>query len=228
LFHHFVHQNGSVDASTFWGACGAIRRDIFLEIGGYNEAYRSIEDIELGYRLTAAFHKIRLLPDLQVKHLKHWDTLSLIKSDVLDRAAPWTELIWNQIFQQRERVAKDLNLGWQYQASLIASFGLVASTVALVFTGWALALATICGGTFILLQLPFFRFFHQKRGIRFALQALIWRFGYDLYSGAGFCYGSFRFANGCARKLMSAALVKLDSHQPAGDVSVRPIKLTAD
>ncbi|HKU51689.1 MAG TPA: glycosyltransferase family 2 protein, partial [Nitrospira sp.] len=27
LLHHYVHQNGREDASTFWGACGAIRRD---------------------------------------------------------------------------------------------------------------------------------------------------------------------------------------------------------
>ena len=26
LFHHYVHQHGCAEASTFWGACGAIRR----------------------------------------------------------------------------------------------------------------------------------------------------------------------------------------------------------
>src|SRR4051812_30844664 len=90
LFHHFVHQNGCGEASTFWGACGAIRREIFLEVGGYDENYERpcIEDIELGYRLTAASHRIRLISDLQVKHLKRWDAVSLIKSDMLDRAAP--------------------------------------------------------------------------------------------------------------------------------------------
>ncbi len=49
LFHHFVHQRGSAEASTFWVACGAIRRDVFLEFGGFNQTYGrpSIEDIEL-------------------------------------------------------------------------------------------------------------------------------------------------------------------------------------
>src|SRR5687767_14377667 len=30
LFHHFVHQQSSIEANTFWAGCGAIRRDKFL------------------------------------------------------------------------------------------------------------------------------------------------------------------------------------------------------
>ena len=75
LFHHHVHQTGREEASTFWAACGAIRRGVFLALGGFDERYRepSIEDIELGYRLTQAGHRVRLRKTLQVKHLKHWD-----------------------------------------------------------------------------------------------------------------------------------------------------------
>ena len=213
LFHHFVHQNGSREASTFWGACGAIRREIFLEMGGYDETYDrpSIEDIEFGYRLIAVSHKIRLLPDLQVKHLKRWDTPSLVKSDVMDRAAPWTELIWNQIIRQKKKVTNDLNLGSKYRASLVISFLLIASAIGMFFTVWSLPLLLFCAGFFLVLQVPFFRFFRQKRGAQFALQALGWRFGYDLYSGLGFCYGSFRFANASTRKILSQAFARLDS-----------------
>lgn len=213
LFHHFVHQHGSDEASTFWGACGAIRRDVFFEMGGYDQTYDrpSIEDIELGYRLTAASYKIRLLPDLQVKHLKRWDTSSLIKSDMLDRAAPWTELIWNQVVRHKKRVSNDLNIGSRYRASLVISFLLIAFALGLFFTFWTLPLIALCICFFLVLQIPFFRFFRQKRGSQFAFQALAWRFGYDLYSGLGFCYGSFRFANASTRKVLSQAFAKLDS-----------------
>ena len=53
LLHHFTHQCANTNASTFWGACGAIRRDVFISSGGFNESYTlpCIEDIELGYRL---------------------------------------------------------------------------------------------------------------------------------------------------------------------------------
>jgi len=81
LLHHYVHQTGNPEASTFWGGCGAIRRSVFLGIGGF-DAERfprpSIEDIELGYRLCAAGHRVRLDRDLQWAHLKRWRLLSLI------------------------------------------------------------------------------------------------------------------------------------------------------
>jgi glycosyltransferase involved in cell wall biosynthesis len=213
LFHHYVHQHGAAEASTFWGACGAIRREIFLEVGGFDQTYErpSIEDIELGYRLKAASHRIRLFPDLQVKHMKRWDARSLIKTDIFDRATPWTELIWNHFIRQKPRVLNDLNLGLTYRLSLIVSFFLVVAAVGAFFTLWTLLLVLLFGVLFILLQIPFFRFFRTNRGLQFAFRALAWRFGYDIYSGLGFCYGSLRFANSSTRKILSQAFAKLDA-----------------
>ena len=80
LLHHYVHQQGSfVDdarpARTFWTGCGAIRRQVFLDLGGFDpQLYRrpAIEDIELGYRLTRAGCRIDLARDIQATHLKRW------------------------------------------------------------------------------------------------------------------------------------------------------------
>ena len=91
LLHHYVHQQGEfVDdarpAHTFWTGCGAIRRSVFLEIGGFDPAlYRrpAIEDIELGYRLSRSGHRVLLCRDVQATHLKKW-TLRLRSS------ARWT------------------------------------------------------------------------------------------------------------------------------------------
>ncbi len=95
LMHHFVHQSGQEAASTFWSGCGAIRRSVFEQYSGFSEDYRrpAIEDIELGYRLTADGRKILLDKDLQVKHLKAWSFWRLLKTDIFDRGIPWTELI---------------------------------------------------------------------------------------------------------------------------------------
>ena len=50
-----------------------------------------------------------------------------------------------------------------------------------------------------------------RRGRRFAFRALAWRFGYDIYSALGFCYGSLRFAKSSTQKIFSEAFAKLDA-----------------
>lgn len=49
LMHRYYHQTARRTAKTFWAGCGAVRADMFLEVGGFDvETYRvpSIEDIE--------------------------------------------------------------------------------------------------------------------------------------------------------------------------------------
>ena len=55
LLHSHAHHRSGGDAATFWTGCGAIRRQRFLELGGFNESLNrpSIEDVELGLRLHA-------------------------------------------------------------------------------------------------------------------------------------------------------------------------------
>ena len=113
LAHHRVHQTANREASTFWGACGAIKRGIFFKIGGFNEKYclrrgtsapGTVEDIELGYRLRKAGYPIELVKELKVKHLKRWTLSSLLKADILYRAVPWSRLILRE-----GRFLNDLN-----------------------------------------------------------------------------------------------------------------------
>ena len=36
LVHHFYHHRGRTGSSYFWAGCGAIRRQAFLEMGGFD------------------------------------------------------------------------------------------------------------------------------------------------------------------------------------------------
>lgn len=96
LSHHFVHQTADEITNTFWGACGAVRKAVFEEVGGFDaQKYNRpcIEDIELGYRITAKGYLIKIVKDIQVKHLKKWTLYSFLKTDLVDRAIPWTHLL---------------------------------------------------------------------------------------------------------------------------------------
>ncbi len=89
MFHHFNHQHSSNEAFTFWSGCGAIHKKVFKEMGGFDQSAFFVEDIELGYRIRKKGYRILLDKDLQVKHLKHWGFLSLLHSDIFQRAIPW-------------------------------------------------------------------------------------------------------------------------------------------
>jgi GT2 family glycosyltransferase len=95
LYHHWNHQSGNEEASTFWTGCGAIRRSVFLDMGGFSREFErpSIEDIELGYRLRQAGHRVRLLKNMLGTHLKQWSFVDMMRTDVLRRGAPWVALL---------------------------------------------------------------------------------------------------------------------------------------
>ncbi|RUR81859.1 glycosyltransferase [Chlorogloeopsis fritschii PCC 9212] len=190
LFHHYTHQTAKEEAFTFWGACGAIRREIFLGLGGFDESYRrpSIEDIELGYRLKNAGYKIRLCKDLQVKHLKYWGIVSLLKAEIFYRALPWTELIWRD-----RQLSNDLNLGLNSRLSVILTYGLVISLLAAWWSPGFLAVAFVLGFLLFVLNLQVYRFFHHKRGFWFALRVIPWHWLYYLYGGLAFVIGTARY-----------------------------------
>ncbi len=186
LLHHFVHQTAYEDASTFWGACGVIRRQAFLNIGGFNERYRfpSIEDIELGYRLKAKGFKIRLCKDLQVKHLKHWTFRSILLTDIFNRALPWTILLL-----QQQHVPNDLNLKTSCRLSVVAVYTvLVLLLVGLYYPN---LVVHIIWPSLVLISLNFsvYQFFYRKRGLSFALRVIPWHWLFYLYSGFAFGVG---------------------------------------
>lgn len=96
LLHHYTHMTHAGDATTFWAGCGAVSRDAFLRVGGFDERrFRrpQIEDIELGYRLSAHGYRIVLQPAIQATHLKHWSLWRMVRTDFNDRAVPWMRLL---------------------------------------------------------------------------------------------------------------------------------------
>lgn len=212
LLHHYVHQKGSTEASTFWGACGAMKRDVFLKFGGFAEYYTraSIEDIELGYRLTVAKHRIRLAKDLQIKHLKRWEPVSLVKTEIFLRAKPWTRLLWKQMWFDG-KVMSDLNLDSAHRISLITSALIVVTLIAGFYLPWFFVAPPLLFGLFLFLNRPVLRFFYQKRGLGFAAAAAGWRFIYDLYSWVGFCYGTTDSARVAVLRLTQFTFSRIDA-----------------
>ena len=148
LMHAFVHQTGAKRASTFWSGCGAIRRHVFLEHSGFSVEYRrpAIEDIELGYRLNRAGCKILLDREILVTHLKKWTFWGLVKTDIMDRGIPWTELTLRD-----HHMPNDLNLQVSQRISVALVFILVVLSAYVTLRSGAYLIAPLLVIVFLML-----------------------------------------------------------------------------
>ena len=192
LLHHHTHQMADRNAGTFWGACGAIRSGAFRALGGFDESYRHpcIEDIELGYRLTAAGHRIALDRTLTVCHLKRWRLGNLIHTDLLRRAVPWARLNF-----ERRTWIRDLTLSPRNRWSVFAVAASLASMGGAVLEP-RLLWVSACAMSFLLyLNLGFYRLLRRKRGSWFAIRALPIHVIHFLICGTGFFLGWLLYAS---------------------------------
>jgi GT2 family glycosyltransferase len=157
LLHHHVHHRGAGPAETFWTGLGAIRREVFADLGGFDEArYRhaSIEDIELGVRLRRRGHRILLDPTIQGTHLKAWTLGSMVRTDFARRGVPWVAL---QVRDRRASAA--LNLGWRHRVSALACVVALSAV-----SRRRLAPAAAAMGAFVGLNLAFYRLLWRRGG----------------------------------------------------------------
>lgn len=188
LFHHYIHQTSQEDATTFWTGCGAIKKEVFLKIGGFNEQCRMMEDIELGYKLKASNYKILLLKHLVVTHLKNYNFANLLKSDFFDRAIPWTILMLS-----RKQFTSDLNLKITHKLSPFVLMLMILSIFLAYKSSFFLLGVPIFLLCFLIMNLDFYKFYFYKRGLAFTLKVAPLHFLYYFYSSLGFIIGHYLY-----------------------------------
>jgi GT2 family glycosyltransferase len=186
LLHHAVHHGSAGEVVTFWAGLGAIRRTTFLATGGFDAARYprpSIEDIDLGMRLAASGARIVLDPAIQGTHLKSWSLGAMLRTDLLDRAAPWVALLLRQ-----GSVPSTLNLGWRHRlssAALLVGIGGLATRRIPVAVGGAVA--------FVALNSSFYKLVAHKRGPRQAVVGVALHAAHHLAGMAAVPLGVIRF-----------------------------------
>ena len=181
LMHSFHHQHGKRRTTVFWGACGAIRKAVFFAVGGFDDTYKrpSIEDIELGSRLNRHGALIELHPEVQVKHLKQWTLAGMIRTDVLDRAIPWTRLILRD-----GEMPNDLNV------KLSQRFCVALMMAAPISMAIDWGLAALCLWTAVVINWRFYFFLGENWGWSRAMRAVPLHLAYFFYSGIGMGIGT--------------------------------------
>lgn len=186
LVHHYYHQRAREEARTFWSGCGAVRRERFLAVGGFDvEKYKypSIEDIELGHRLISARGRVRLRRDVQCTHLKVWRFGNLVHTEIFRRAIPWSRLILTS-----SGMPDDLNTGPAEQIRAVLA-GVLLISLLLAVPGilpWWTPIVAL--GVVAAVNREIVVLFYRRRGFWFACGALLFHQIYYLYSAGAFLF----------------------------------------
>jgi len=192
LHHHFHHGQMRRRVSTFWTGCGAVRKHVFQSCGGFRRLSH-VYDIDLGYRMRRAGFMVEVVPGIQVTHHKRYTFGSLVVSDLLNRAVPWTRLMLeHRVFQN------DLNTRGSQVASVLCLYaGLLG---AFLFQPLSAKILGLCAGLAMVsaLNSSWFRFCAREQGRPFALGALAMEWVYFFYSGLGALAGAGLYLFRCA------------------------------
>jgi len=227
LLHHHVHQAGAfVDdarpARTFWTGCGLIRREVFVEAGGFDPLrYRrpAIEDIELGYRITAAGHRIVLARDVLATHLKRWSLPEMVRTDIFRRGVPW------MLLMKRSRIAEtDLNVSRSQRACVVATaIGLLGLAGAARWP-WLALLLPASLAAIVALNRDFYGFLGRRRGLAFAVASAPLHLLYYCCCGASVAIALALWHLGVGRRgeVQAPPGLRLDAAGPSAPAPTRP------
>jgi len=177
LLHHHVHCGSPGEAETFWAGLGAVRREAFDAVGGF-DALRfpspSVEDIDLGMRMRDRGARIVLDPAIRGTHLKRWTLRSMVATDFGRRGRPWARLL-----MERGERSTALNLSGRRSASAGLS---VAAAAALATGRGRLAAGGIAGVA--ALNLDLLALLARRGGPRLAASGLALQLVHELTAAA--------------------------------------------
>lgn len=216
LAHRYVHQTGSENASTFWAGCGAVKRPVFLSLGGFDTKRfprPMIEDIEFGYRLKRNGGTIINAKDVEVKHHKKWTLIGLVKTDICDRGIPWMRLILND----KSKLVNDLNLQVKDRLSVISTYLMCLALVISPFLPQVLLAIPVLAVLLISMHLPFYRYFLDLRGLGFAAGVILMHWLYFLYCGVASIGGILLHLQDRMKQETTSACEPLRSSTPLQD-----------
>jgi len=173
----FICDQAPALTSTLLTAICAIRAEPFELAGRFDEKIvaATIEDIDMGRRLSADGPSVRFDSGLQVTHMKHYSLRTLISSHFRRSRDMARYLLgkfpfgaFGELFSSQDRLA----LPWHFSLGvLLAGLFLLSPALYWLIPAQQAALGQILPFLLVgLTNLPFFRFVRKERGSWFALR----------------------------------------------------------
>jgi glycosyltransferase involved in cell wall biosynthesis len=169
LWMRYTYENAPRKSPLFFSSIAAIRRDLFLQSGGFNESITrpGIEDTFFGNVLWEQGVRPQIDPGIQVFHNKTYTLRTLMKTDFA-RSLSLTRMKLEG-FRNLSRRCYATSIPWTFTASVLCA---AAGFCFFIFKCDSLAGAMLVLLA-IVLNVRFLRWLYQKRGFLFFLKAII-------------------------------------------------------
>lgn len=190
LLLHFGEQRQAGTGGNIASPCAAVRRQVFLAAGMYDEwrfATARLEGIEFAHRLEDSGRNLLSSTDLTITGLKHW-TLRSVCAEVWSRSV----LLTRSLGYQRTRAAVPGDVVFTLSRAIAPAFAVlccVAFSAAFFPTSNAASTTAIVVLGAIVLNFPAYRFFARMRGISFAIGVAPLHLLMQVINGLGLCAG---------------------------------------
>ncbi|MBN2384845.1 glycosyltransferase family 2 protein [bacterium] len=180
--------------SWFWTACGAIRRSVFEQMGGFREIYigASAEDMDLGYRLSDAGYTILLNKKIEVVHAHHHSFKTILRNNI-KKAAAWGELYLRKNWSGRYKHGFTSTRNY---ATMVLVALLTLALPAIFLSHRAIVAGVIIVGAIILINQEFYRLMCRYRGVVFLIKAIPFHILATFCAGLGGIVAIFRRLTG--------------------------------
>ncbi len=195
MYYTYVRRAGE-DVPLFYTTAAAIRRQAFVDSGGFDLNYRdpNVEDTDFGQSLARQGYRVRVLPALEVEHVKGYDLRGLLRTDFL-RSMSLARL---KLRKRADTMGNDTSVPTGY----IVSVPLVAVAVLLLLAGAITGSKALLAGTLVaicailVLNRPFLRLLHLHGGVGVGLLGAGLLLVELFTAGVGSAYGIATFIAG--------------------------------
>jgi GT2 family glycosyltransferase len=139
LWMRWTYLRLAGDVPLFYTTAAGIRREVFLEAGGFDQKYGTpnVEDTAFGQKLARLGVRVKVAPDLEVEHVKRYSLWSLLATD-FKRAVALTRL---KLRYRANLVQNNTSVPLGY----IASVPLAGLAAGLLLLGMACKLPVLLG-----------------------------------------------------------------------------------
>lgn len=181
---HYWHKSTSRTSTIFMVTTGAIKKDIFFEVGCFNENYNAadVEDYEIGHRIAKKY-KMLVDDDIVFKHYEYASSFIKLTKKLFKRTMLWTPLFLKRKRFENNYATANRGLGVLFASLSLISLILITINLNFLIVFFALFIL------FLLTDIRFYPFLLKEGGFFFLTYSIFLYYYFNIIISLGGIFG---------------------------------------